>query len=203
MEENRDVLRRAAMSRRRSLSPANCRSWSEAIQTRALELRQYLDARSVALYSAVQNEVETEAILEDALRAGKHVFFPKFNRRDGAEFAQVTSKDELASGRFGIAEPAGTNALALVDGACAIVFIPGVLFDNRGHRLGRGGGWYDRALAQFGNRGFFVGLAYEVQIVDRLPEQSWDQRVHYVITENRLIDCGMRDAVVDKISRSN
>jgi 5-formyltetrahydrofolate cyclo-ligase len=192
VEENRDVLRRAAMARRRSLSRANCRSWSEAIQARALELPQYLDARTVALYSPVQNEVETGAILEDALTAGKRVFFPKLNRFDGAEFAQVTCKDELASGRFGIAEPAGTNGLALADAARAVVFLPGVLFDKRGHRLGRGGGWYDRALAQLGNRGFFVGLAYEVQIVDRLPEQSWDQRVHYLITENRLIDCGMR-----------
>jgi 5-formyltetrahydrofolate cyclo-ligase len=200
VEENRDVLRKAAMSRRNSLSRANCRSWSSSIQARALELPQYLAARAVALYSPVQNEVATEAILEDALLAGKQVFFPKLHRRDGAEFARVTSKDELAIGRFGIAEPAGTNGLALVDVAPMIVFIPGVLFDNRGHRLGRGGGWYDRALAQFGNRGFFVGLAYEVQIVERLPEQSWDQRVHYVITENRLIDCGMC-AVVDGISR--
>jgi 5-formyltetrahydrofolate cyclo-ligase len=192
VEENRDVLRRAAMSRRCSLSRANCRSWSHSIQSKALELPQYLAACSVALYSPVQNEVETEAIREDALTAGKQVFFPKLNQRDSAEFAQVTSKDELAIGRFGIAEPVGTNGLALADGARVVVFIPGVLFDDRGHRLGRGGGWYDRALAQFGNRGFFVGLAYEVQIVDRLPEQSWDQRVHYVITENRLIDCGMR-----------
>jgi 5-formyltetrahydrofolate cyclo-ligase len=192
MEENRDVLRGAAMSRRRSLSRANCRSWSRSIQTKALKLPHYLAARSVALYSPVQNEVETEVILEHALTAGKQVFFPKLNRRDGTEFGQVTSKAELAGGRFGIAEPAGTNVLELSDGARLVVFIPGVLFDNRGHRLGRGGGWYDRALAEFGNRGFFIGLAYEVQIVDRLPEESWDQRVHYVITESRLIDCGLR-----------
>jgi 5-formyltetrahydrofolate cyclo-ligase len=189
MEENKDVLRGAAISQRNSLSRANCQSWSRAIQAKALKLPQYLAARSVALYSPVQNEVETEAILEDALGVRKQVFFPKLHRRDGAEFVQVTSKHDLVAGRFGIAEPAGTNVLSLEGCGNLSVFIPGVLFDRRGHRLGRGGGWYDRALAQLGNRGFFIGLAYEIQVVDSLPAASWDQGVHYVITENRIIDC--------------
>jgi 5-formyltetrahydrofolate cyclo-ligase len=190
MEENRDVLRGAAISQRNSLSRANCQSWSRAIQAKALKLPQYLAARSVALYSPVQNEVETEAILEDALGVRKQVFFPKLHRRDGPEFVQVISKRDLVAGRFGVAEPAGTNVLSLEDCDNLAVFIPGLLFDRQGHRLGRGGGWYDRALAQLGNRGFFIGLAYEIQVVDSLPAASWDQEVHYVITENRIIDCG-------------
>lgn len=191
MDENRDVLRGEALSRRSSLSRADCHSWSHSIQTKALKFPQYLAARFLALYSPIQNEVGTEAILEDALATGKRVFFPKLNRRNGAEFVQITSKAEFVVGRFGIAEPVGTNAISLVDHAGLVVFVPGLLFDRRGYRLGRGGGWYDRALAQLGNRGFFIGLAYEVQVVDCLPAETWDQRVHCVITENRLIDCGM------------
>jgi 5-formyltetrahydrofolate cyclo-ligase len=189
MEENRDVLRGEAFSRRSSLSEANCALWSRSIQSKVLKLPQYLAARSVALYSPAQNEVETDAILEDALAAGRQVYFPRLNQRNVPQFVQTFSKADLTAGRFGIAEPAGTNVLPLEDCAALTVFIPGVLFDRRGYRLGRGGGWYDRALAQFGNRGFFIGLAYEVQIVDSLPKESWDQRVHYVITENRVIDC--------------
>jgi 5-formyltetrahydrofolate cyclo-ligase len=189
MEENRDVLRGAALSRRNSLSRANCHLWSDSIQAKALKLPQYLAARSVALYSPVHNEVDTEAILENALAAGKQVYFPRLNRGDRAEFVQVFSRADLFVRRFGIAEPAGTNVLSLDDSAGLSVFIPGVLFDRRGHRLGRGGGWYDRALAQFGNRGVFIGLAYEIQIVESVPVESWDQKVHYVITENRVIDC--------------
>jgi 5-formyltetrahydrofolate cyclo-ligase len=189
MEENRDVLRGEALSRRSSLSQANCALWSRSIQSKALKLPQYLAARSVALYSPVQNEVDTEAILEDALAAGKQVYFPRLNRGDGTEFVQVFSRAELFVRRFGIAEPAGTNVLLLEDSPGLSVFIPGVLFDRRGHRLGRGGGWYDRALAQFGNRGVFIGLAYEIQIVESLPVESWDQKVHYIITENKVIDC--------------
>lgn len=188
MEENRDVLRIAAMSRRGSLSRENCQLWSRSIQAKALELPPYLAARFITLYSPVQNEVATEAILEDALRVGKQVYFPKLNRRDGAEFVQIFSSADLVVGRFGIAEPPGTNVLPLEERNLS-VFVPGVLFDRRGHRLGRGGGWYDRALLQFGNRGVFIGLAYEIQVVDSLPAEAWDQKVHYVITENGVIDC--------------
>jgi 5-formyltetrahydrofolate cyclo-ligase len=56
----------------------------------------------------------------------------------------------------------------------------------------RGGGWYDRVLSGLGNRGFFVGLAYECQLVDDLPAESWDQKVHLLITEKNQIDCGGR-----------
>jgi 5-formyltetrahydrofolate cyclo-ligase len=189
MEESRDVLRGAALSRRNSLSPANCHLWSRSIQTKALKLREYLAARSVALYSSAHNEVDTEAILEDALGTGRQVYFPRLNQRNRPEFVQIFSKADLTAGRFGFAEPAGKNVLVPEDSAGLAVFIPGVLFDRRGHRLGRGGGWYDRALAQFGNRGVFIGLAYEIQIVESLSVESWDQKVHYVITENKIIDC--------------
>jgi 5-formyltetrahydrofolate cyclo-ligase len=189
MEENRDGLRAAALSRRSSLSRARCYLWSESIQAKALKLPQYLAARCVVLYSPIQNEVDTEAILKDALAAGKQVYFPRLNRGEAPEFVQVSSKADLFVRRFGLAEPAGTNVL-LPEGSVGLaVFIPGVLFDRRGHRLGRGGGWYDRALAQFGNRGVFIGLAYEIQIVESFPVESWDQKVHYVITENKVIDC--------------
>jgi 5-formyltetrahydrofolate cyclo-ligase len=188
MEENRDVLRGEALSRRSSLSQANCALWSRSIQSKALKLPQYRAARSVALYSPAHNEVGTEAILKDALAAGKQVYFPRLNRVR-PEFVRIFSKADLTAGRFGIAEPVGTNGLSLEDYDGLSVFIPGVLFDRSGHRLGRGGGWYDRALAQFGNLGVFIGLAYEVQIVDSLPTESWDQKVHYIITENKVIDC--------------
>src|SRR5919108_1920805 len=101
MEESRDVLRGAALSRRNSLSPANCHLWSRSIQTKALKLREYLAARSVALYSSAHNEVDTEAILEDALATGRQVYFPRLNQRNRPEFVQIFSKADLTAGRGG------------------------------------------------------------------------------------------------------
>jgi 5-formyltetrahydrofolate cyclo-ligase len=75
-----------------------------------------------------------------------------------------------------------------------IVFVPGVAFDTRGQRLGRGKGWYDRLLRQLGGNTVFVGLGYEFQIVEEVPTESWDEKVHYVVTEERVIDCAETSA---------
>src|SRR5262245_51459344 len=176
MEKDRSVLRREALSRRGSLSRATCRQWSDSIQSRALGLPQYLAAGIVLLYSPIQNEVETEAILEHALADGKKVFFPKLREQGEPAFVKISSRAEFLPGRFGVPEPVGDISLSTGAGDRLAAFLPGVLFDSHGHRLGRGGGWYDRALLRLGGRGAFIGLAYEIQIVNDLPTASWDQR---------------------------
>lgn len=190
LAESRQSLRDGASARRRSLAPADCFALSSSIQSTALELVQYRDARAVALYSPVQNEVDTSALLSDALKLGKKVFYPKLSLAGMSRFARIGSPAELVAGRYGILEPVGSDALAPADGESLIVFVPGLLFDRHGNRIGRGGGWYDRVLGGLGDRGFFVGLAYEFQLVDDLPTESWDQRVHGIITEKNRIDCG-------------
>ena len=192
LDDSRQSLRDAALVRRRTLAPADCFSWSGSIQWTALKLFEYRGARAVALYSPVQNEVDTSAILNDALKLGKQVFYPKLSMAGTTGFARIRSSAEFVLGRHGILEPVGDEVLRPADGAGLIVFIPGLLFDRQGHRLGRGGGWYDRVLSGLGNRGFFVGLAYEIQLVDDLPAESWDQGVHFIITEKNRIDCGGR-----------
>ncbi|HME62447.1 MAG TPA: 5-formyltetrahydrofolate cyclo-ligase, partial [Candidatus Binatia bacterium] len=106
-------------------------------------------------------------------------------------FVRVFSIADLVAGPRGAAEPAGDVPLGDADCQDLMVIVPGVLFDDRGNRLGRGGGWYDRALQRLNDKGIFVGLAYEFQVVASVPAELWDQKVHYVITESRVIDCGV------------
>ena len=105
--------------------------------------------------------------------------------------SRVNSAAELVVGRHDILEPAGSDFLVPADCDSLVLFIPGVLFDRRGNRLGRGGGWYDRLLGELANNGIVVGLAYESQLVESLPAASWDRRVHFILTEKNQIDCGM------------
>lgn len=190
MAESRDKLRRAMLSHRRTLAQAECLAWSHSIQARAIALPHYRAARYVALYSPVENEVATQVILDDALSSGKMVFYPKLNSTGSSDFARVRAVDDFVEGRFGIPEPAGTDSIPLGESDDVIVFVPGVLFDRQGNRLGRGGGWYDRVLSTLGSQRVFVGLAYEFQVVDSLAAKSWDERIHYIITEKNVIDCG-------------
>jgi 5-formyltetrahydrofolate cyclo-ligase len=161
------------------------------IQARALELSSYHSSRAIALYRPIQNEVDTAAMLEHALGAKKRVFYPRTSG-DSFEFGQVASAADFIVGRFGILEPAGASPLSVLDKEELVVFVPGVVFDCSGNRLGRGKGWYDRMLGHLGDHCPIVGLAYEFQIVNAMPAEPWDRQVHLIVTEKRTIDCGVK-----------
>jgi 5-formyltetrahydrofolate cyclo-ligase len=188
MREKKYALRVEALARRDQLSRAESLNWSRLIQAQALQFPPYLICRSVALYSPIQNEVETEEIRDHAWVTGKSVFFPRMGRQDRLELVKVASAGEFSIGRFGILEPTGETRLALRDQRELVVFVPGVAFDLRGNRLGRGKAWYDRLIKELG-KATVAALAYDCQVVGEVPVDEWDQKVHYIITERRVIDC--------------
>jgi 5-formyltetrahydrofolate cyclo-ligase len=189
IKERKQALRAAAISQRTCLKRKDSQTWSRLIQEKVLQFPPYVSAQAIALYSPIQNEVDTEAIRDQALSAGKAVHYPKLTRESSLELVQIDADGAFSVGRFGILEPAGDRRLLQDDPSQLIIMVPGVVFDSRGNRLGRGLGYYDRFLQQLRANTTFVGLAYEFQIVDEVPAELWDQRVHYVITERRIIDC--------------
>jgi len=188
--ERRDLLRQAALERRNLLSTAEVYLYSQQIQARALALDCYRTADAIAIYSPIQNEVDTGRLLDHALASEKRVYLPRWLGQEFG-FGQVASRSELVAGRFGILEPIGAPGLAGADKENSLVFVPGVVFDTRGNRLGRGAGYYDRLLAQFDGITRIAGLAYEFQIVEAVPAQEWDYGMHFIVTEERTIDCGL------------
>jgi len=188
MREKKQSLRAAGLAQRGLLPHSESLARSRLIQSRVLEFPPYLLCRSVALYSPIQNEVETGEIRDHALATGKNVFFPRLGSKDSLELIQIGAATELSPGRFGILEPAGEKRLAGRDQEELVVFVPGVVFDLHGNRLGRGKGWYDRVIKELSGA-VLVALAYDFQIVDEVPAEEWDQRVHYVITERSVVDC--------------
>ena len=188
MREKKHSLRAAALAQRSLLSRSESLARSRLIQAQALQFPPYLLRRSVALYNPIQNEVETGEIRDHALVTGKNVFFPRFGLKDSLELIKIEAATEFSQGRYGILEPTGERRLARRDQEELVVFVPGVAFDLRGNRLGRGKGWYDRLIKELGGA-ILVALAYDFQIVDEVPAEEWDQRVHYVITERSIVDC--------------
>ncbi len=100
---------------------------------------------------------------------------------------------EIATNRLGIPEPVDTNA-SLAPDALDVVLVPLLGFDRRGHRLGFGGGYYDRSFAflrdlERPSKPLLVGIGYASQEVDHIEPEDWDVRLDYVATERELIDC--------------
>src|SRR5262245_2960453 len=173
MREKKHSLRAAAITQRSLFPQSESLTRSRLIQARVLQFPPYLLCRSVALYSPFQNEVETGQIRDHALATGKNVFFPRLGTKNSLELIQIGRTTEFSPGRFGILEPMGEKQLAARDQQELVVFVPGVAFDLRGNRLGRGKGWYDRVIKDL-DGGILVALAYDFQIVDEVPAEEWD-----------------------------
>jgi 5-formyltetrahydrofolate cyclo-ligase len=199
MRQRKDVLRARVLAQRSLLAEVEALGWSAKIQARALQFPPYVNCQSLALYSPNQNEVATGVIRDRALVAGKRVFFPRSGPRESLELVQMDSVSDLTEGRFGILEPRGDRRLSPCYQRNLVVFVPGVAFDSRGKRLGRGKVWYVRLIKEL-EEATLVALAYDFQIVEEVPTDAWDQKVHYVISERRIIDCRPMPEQSDQIS---
>ena len=189
MADQKKYLRTLLGECRASLTPEFASSRSVTIQRRLLATDCYRNAPAVVLYSPIHNEVATDLIATDAIASGKELFFPRLRRaRESITVARVHDLSELVAGAFGIREPATKGAGAQPrELAGAIIVVPGLAFGPHGQRLGRGGGHYDRFLAALPREAITVGLAYSFQLLDRIPQESLDRRLQYIITESALI----------------
>lgn len=183
-DEQKLPLRKLYGRLRARMSRAQAQELSIAIQRRALELGCYRTAAAVALYAPVGNEVATGLIAQDALSSARRLFYPRIEAQAGLmRMIEVRDLDELRPGSLGIAQPQGEVELPPDLLPHTVIFVPGVAFGPRGERLGRGGGYYDRFLNRPPRLMAAVGLAYSWQLVPELPEQAWDQRMDYIVTE--------------------
>ncbi len=187
--ERKRALRAAALVQRSALAREHVATLSRLIQDSALAFAPYRRARVIVLYSPIQGEVATGQIRDDALASGKTVFYPKMASLDSVAVARIHSTADLSNGPFGIDQPAGSVCSLPCEVGPGLLFVPGLMFDRHGNRLGRGNGWYDRLVKQLGRDTVSVGLGYEFQVVDEVPTEHWDKKVNYVITDKRIIDC--------------
>ncbi|MFD9972303.1 5-formyltetrahydrofolate cyclo-ligase [Streptomyces sp. NPDC059017] len=179
------TVRSELLDARRLLSPEDVREASLVLARHALELPELATARTVAAYVSVGREPGTRALL-DALRTrGVRVLLPVLLDDNDLEWAVYEGPDRLVPARRGLMEPDGPllghKAVLEAD----TVLLPGLAVDERGMRLGRGGGSYDRVLARLeaaAARPALVVLLYANEVVARVPEEPHDHPVHAVVT---------------------
>ncbi|MYE65992.1 MAG: 5-formyltetrahydrofolate cyclo-ligase [Acidimicrobiaceae bacterium] len=178
-------LRAAMRARRAGLSPADVAAASAAVVRRLQSLPAMAEARRVAAYRAVRGEVPLDGLLDGERR--EVCTLPRVVG-DDLEFVAWRDGQTLEPGAFGIPEPVGGEVVAFADHD--LVLVPLTAFDGGCHRLGQGGGFYDRALAALAPdaaRPVTVGVAHSFQQVDVVPRDSWDVPLDAVVTETGLV----------------
>ncbi len=186
-------IRRQALSVRDSLDSVSRQAKDRLIADSFLGLPEYQHAEMVLFYVSFSSEVGTIPLIEHAFKQGKQVAVPKvFRETRRLGFYRITSTDELVSGYNGIYEPIANADCEVVDvgtGSIDIIAMPGIAFDASGCRVGYGGGYYDRLLKDISSRTVRIALAYKTQVMEKVPVESHDQRVHKIVTENGVITC--------------
>lgn len=180
------ALRPALRATRRGLSDDDRGRRSAGACARLVGTRLFRDARHVVLYAPDDGEVDVTAAAVAARDAGVPTYYPRL-RGPELDFVRADPAD-LRPGRLGVREPDGDASLGASEAGVLFV-VPGVAFDLSRARLGRGGGHYDRALGLYPGASS-IGVAFEFQIVPRLPIAPWDVAMSAVVTEARVLGGG-------------
>jgi 5-formyltetrahydrofolate cyclo-ligase len=191
----KDALRRRLRQVRQSIPELDRPGLVERIETSVLSLPEMEAARTVMLFYSFGSEVGTSGMAARVLGAGKRLLLPFLDEKAGMEAAEVRPGAPLDVTSYGPREPA--HRVAVDPREVDVVVTPGLGFDRRGHRLGYGGGHYDRYLERMGERALRVGVAFSVQIVRWVPTDLGDQPVDVVVTEAEIINARTRSWSTD------
>ncbi|MDL2209438.1 5-formyltetrahydrofolate cyclo-ligase [Desulfovibrio sp. OttesenSCG-928-O18] len=187
------AIRKEMRARRAALTEEAAREMSLAAQELVLAAKEWKNAASVALYMAVRKETDTRLLLESAWQSGKRVFLPYTppSSHGIMHLLPCESGQALVPSVFGIPEPTPETCPLYEEGAewvPELIIVPGTAFDRAGHRIGSGGGYYDRLFARHSMQDTLrVGLAYAFQVVEQIPADHWDTPMHAIATEESLV----------------
>lgn len=183
-DEQRRAMRRELRERRSALSPEEQAGVSAAVERRLAQIAALNRSPVVGGYRAIRGEVDIDAALTSLHAGGTLVTVPRVSG-DCMDFLPWTSGSETITGSFGIDEP--INGEPVQFSQHDVVLVPLVAFDGTGQRLGQGGGFYDRAIAEAGAaRPLLIGVAHAFQQVRSVPVEAWDMPLDAVVTEERV-----------------
>lgn len=183
-DADKSSLRSNYLAARAGIPVASRRRSDDAIRTRLLSLPVVREATVVLTYVSVCAEVDTRVLIEELLDAGRAVAVPLTDpAAHTMSFRRIASLDELCPGAYGIPEPSdAAPALAIREMVGSVCLVPGLVFDGVGHRVGYGGGYYDRFLPFY--PGWKVAPARTTQLSSNtLPTAAHDVPVDFIVTE--------------------
>ena len=156
---------------------------SKNVEKKIRRLPEYKKARTIVVYWPLAKEVDLRQFIRKAKEEGKTIGLPVLRRRGEIEIFEFTTEEELVPGKLGIMQPDVRLSRRISLEEIDLVVVPGIAFDKKGNRLGRGRGWYDELIKLLPARAEIIGVALAPQVVDNLPIEPYqDEKVRRVIT---------------------
>ena len=182
--QDKEKFRQAVLAKLKQQSAELKRRRSGLILEKLKRRSEFQKSMALMFYITTSGEVDTKPLLLEALREGREVVVPYIDRKtDSLVSVQIHDPEtDLRPGTYGILEPRRKLVCPFDLNRLDLVLVPGVAFDRRGHRLGRGKGYYDRFLKTLPPHVKCFGLAFDFQVLDFIPVDENDMKVDRVIT---------------------
>ncbi len=189
----KEQLRTTLLLKRRQLQPEIIMSQSDNMAEHLYAWPYYQQAKVIMLFLSMRDEPQMMKIIEHAWRHGKTVCVPHMRDEFGVmDAAIIHDMDQLVRGRLNLLVPDPT-VLQIIDPKCIdVIVVPAVAYDLAGNRLGMGAGYYDRFIPK-ALQAILIGAIWSSQIMDHIPCDPYDQPVHYLLKEDGIINCHIRN----------
>ena len=179
------ALRTAKKQMRKAIDPEQRTLWDSRIVHNIVDNSTYQNAQILMSYCAMGGEVDLQSLHQLAHQQGKRVAFPYCTSGTEMIALEPLGPESWEKGCYGIWAPVPSRSRIIQPDQLELVLCPCTAFDGLGHRLGMGGGYYDRFLPRC-ERAIIAAVAYELQRVDELETEPWDVAMDFVFTEAEL-----------------
>jgi len=181
-------FRKKALGARREMSAEKRARASEIICKKVTSSREFLSASLIACYLPMHDEVDTRLIIEHAWRANKRIFVPITRNNGEMFFREIRPDTTLQRNQMSIWEPQSGDFISPRE--LQLVITPTVAFDTYGHRIGMGGGYYDRCFSFLRHRKYWIkpklaGVAFKCQEIEEITPNTWDIRLYRMFIEEK------------------
>ncbi len=185
----KQTLKSEIVEKRKSLGKEGIKEKSAKIKENFYSLPEFKRAKNIMFYVSFNNEVDTiEMIKELLIKKEKNIIVPYVVKGNPIlQLSEIKNFDELEQKTFGILEPKEGFIREFDIKNLDLVIVPGIVFDEQGHRIGYGYGYYDRFLRKLKKNVKKIGFAYEFQLIDKIPQERHDVPLDIVITDKRVI----------------
>lgn len=178
-------IRQDIKAKKNKLNKSDIDNMSLMISDKFVKLKEYKDTDKLFIYMSYNQEVNTKFIIKDCFEHNKSVYVPRVISKDCMKFYKISSFDDLEDGYMGIPEPSINCEESINNNG--LMVMPGLAFDFDKHRIGYGGGFYDRFLSD--NPDFVkVALCFDFQIYDHIPYEEHDYKPDVIISEKRILN---------------
>lgn len=177
---DKNNLRKKMIEKRIKLTDQEVKNKSNSIISKIEEQDFFHNSKNIAIYYPFKNEVDL-LFLFDKYKKDKNFLFPKTYNKT-MKFHKVSSLSNFKKGSFGVMEPTEDIFKNSID----LFFIPGVAFSPSLYRIGYGGGYYDKYIKNINYQTRLIGVAFDMQVIDDIPVEEHDQKLHKLITEKEV-----------------